>query len=105
MVSPHAGDLVEQRLIGMAVLGDVDHREVRCDVGVHQRRHGQRNQGDMCEGRVAADRHPGKVAASCSRQRHHGLHQRDAEGQNQCEVAEFGNHRRTSLRIRRGREA
>ena len=58
VVAPDAGDLVEQRLVGVAVLDDVDDREIRGDVGVHQRRHRQRDQRELRQRRVAAHRHP-----------------------------------------------
>ncbi len=87
MVSPYPGDLVEQRLIGVAVLDDVDDREVGDDVGVHQREHCQRGQREADQGAGPADRHPAYMAPGGADHRDGRLDHGDKQRQDQREVA------------------
>ena len=92
VVSPHAGNLVDQRLGRMGILGHVEHREIRDDIGVGQRDEGDADQQDLqqCRRRCAAHQHA--VAALGAIERHQELEDRDGEGQNQREMANFDDH-------------
>ena len=92
VVAPHAGDLVEQRLVDVAVLGDVQHREIRRDIGVHQRREGERDQRELRQRGACAERHQPGVTRARAPQRHGRLHQRQRQRQDQREMAELDDH-------------
>ena len=55
VVSPCAGELVEQRHLRMGILEDVEDREIRRDVACYQRREGDRDEAEL---RNAAGRRP-----------------------------------------------
>ena len=63
MVPPHAGDLVDERLRRMRVGPDILQREVRGDVGHHQRREGNRDEQELHLRRRHRDGHQLRVVA------------------------------------------
>ena len=71
VVAPDAGDLVEQRLGRVAVLDDIEHREIRGDVGVDQRREGEARSARTAPAPWrCADRHQPASRARRAAQRH-----------------------------------
>ena len=93
MVSPHAGDLVDQRFRGMRILEYGQEREVRGDVAPDQRKEGQTDEGELGDGGRSGDRHQHGVAAACAPERDRGLHHGESERQHEGVMAEFGDHR------------
>ena len=67
VVAPHAGHLEEQRLGRVAVLPDVQHREVGGHVGGGQRREGERDEGEADDRRRCRRRRPAARRASEAR--------------------------------------
>ena len=92
VVPPHAGDLVEQRQLRVRVLGDVEDREVRNDMGLHQR--GEGNADEQEQGQRGRCGHRGQVPVALERavEGDGRLDQRQKQRQHQREVAEFGDH-------------
>ncbi|MNZ64235.1 hypothetical protein D3C78_824020 [compost metagenome] len=91
--APDGAELVVpgQRAVGVA--GHVGHREVIHHEGVGQAAEGERQEGELPPGGRLGQAHPLAVAAPGADQRQARLHQRHAQGENQGQVAEFGNHR------------
>ena len=51
MRAPQRGDAIEQRQRGVGILGDIAHREVVVDEGVHQHADGERDEHELAAGR------------------------------------------------------
>ena len=92
VVSPHAGDLVEQRLHRVRVLRHVDDREIRRDVAPGQAAEGEDDQGELCVRSGPGERHRALIAALRAEQRHHGLHAGRRQRQHQREMADLRDH-------------
>ncbi len=92
VVRPHTGDLVEERLGGVAVLRHGRQREIRGDVGVRERHEGQRHQRELSDRGAAGERHQRGIAARGAVERHHRLHDRQHQRQGESEMAELGDH-------------
>jgi hypothetical protein len=92
MVPPDAGDLVDQRLVGMGVRDNKGEREIRPDEG--QRQHAERHRRQQkLDGRGGGGQpHPAGPAAACADQRHHRLHEGHQKGEDQREMAKFCGH-------------
>ena len=92
VVSPHAADLVEQRLGGMGVGDNILDREVGHHIGVGQRGEGRGNQDQLQHRRRQRCPHQRLVAAMGAVERNEELVQRHAGGEDQREMPDFGNH-------------
>ena len=92
MVPPHAGDPIDQRQGGVAVLEHVLDAEVRGDVRPGQRAEGERGQGGQGHRRRPGDRYGVGVAAVAAPEARPCLDQGHQEGQHQGVVAQFDNH-------------
>ena len=92
MAAPGRGKAVVDRQAGVRVAGNVEHREIVAD-----KRPGQAPERDRDEHELALrgrprDSHPGGVATKAADQRHERLHDGDAQGDDESEVTELGNH-------------
>ncbi len=92
VVAPHAGDLVEQRLVGVAVLDDVDDREVGRDIGVDERGKRQRHEDEARERGAAPQLHQPEMAPCRAPERQARLRQLDDEREDEREMAELDDH-------------
>ena len=61
-------------------------------MGVDQRGEGDRDAGELSQGRASADRHQLGVADARSPKRHHGLNERGGEREHKGEMADLDNH-------------
>ena len=92
MVPPHAGDLVEQRLVGVRVDDDVLDREVGGDVGPGEREEGDREQGEVGQrGRLGNPHETAVTGLGAPRGQGH-LHQCDDQREDDGEMSEFDDH-------------
>ena len=66
VVAPHAGNLVDQRLGRMRILGHVEHREIRDDIGM-----GQRNERRCRSAAPVTVRPERRCASACGRRAEH----------------------------------
>ena len=92
VTAPHPRQSVGERQLGVRMTGDVFDREI-----VLRKRPGKRGEGDRNEDELALrggprQRHQRFIAARRADQRQRALHQRDAQREDQREVAEFGDH-------------
>jgi hypothetical protein len=107
VVSPDAGDLVEQRLRRMRVLRHVGDGEIGDDVGVGERAEGDGDQQKLRQRRRLGHRHHRPIAPRRAGQRQRALQQRHQGGEDQGEMADLRDHAarlrpgpRTSPRLR-----
>ncbi|MCY1455090.1 hypothetical protein D9M71_722000 [compost metagenome] len=93
MGAPHGAELVVpgQRAVGVA--GHVGHREVVHHEGVGQAAEGEGQEGELPPGGRLGQAHPLAITAPGADQRQGRLHGGHAQGKDQGQVAEFGNHR------------
>ena len=98
VIAPGSGDPVEKRLQRMRIFPNADDREIGSHIGRDQGDEGQRRHGKSRHRDGAADRHHAGVARPCAQQRQHGLHQRQREGENECEMTYFDHDRGPSSR-------
>ena len=93
VAAPGGGDLVEHRLVGVAVGRDIGDREVRDREGQDQ---GGESQGDNAragQGRALGRAGQHRAAAQTTGRSHAGLQHREHQGEDQGESAQFNNHR------------
>ncbi|MGY3360318.1 hypothetical protein ACVWZK_006981 [Bradyrhizobium sp. GM0.4] len=83
MVSPHASDLVEQRLHGVGILVDVDDGEVRLHVQHHKRDERRTDEQKLRQRSGARHIHQRVIAQPRADQGHDGLDQCQSERQHQ----------------------
>ena len=105
MVSPHAGQAVEQRLERMGVLRHSRDREVRENIGP-----GERPERDCGEDKLAERRMPGEVhqclpAPRGPVKRQHRLQESEAQCKREGEMAEFRRHDPSAFPARRSASA
>ncbi len=74
------------------MLGDVDHREVVGDEGLRQAGEGEGDEQRQRGGRRAGDGDPGLAVGVGADQRQGAEDQRNQAGEDEREMAEFGNH-------------
>ncbi len=92
VVPPQARDLVEERLRRVGVAPDILDREVRGNIGRHQRDEGDGDQDELELRGGSCDRHKLWIAHAGADQRQHHLHDGDAKGEDQRVVTGLGNH-------------
>ena len=92
MIAPGAGELVEQRLGRVGVVGDRYHREVGDDEGLHQTGERGRDEDELGQRRRPRQRHQAAIAEPRAERRGGHLHQRHREREDQGEVADLGDH-------------
>ncbi|MHC2272429.1 hypothetical protein ACVILJ_007812 [Bradyrhizobium diazoefficiens] len=93
MVSPNAGDLVEQRLHRMRILVDVGDGEIRIHMQHHQRHERGADEQQLRQRGGARHAHQRIVAQPRADQRHDGLDQCQPERQHQRVMPGFRDHR------------
>ena len=84
--------LVEQRLHAVRIGRDVGEREVADHVGVHQREERGRDEQELGQRRRPRPADQGGVIARRADQRHDRLQDRDAQREDQREMADLGDH-------------
>ena len=92
MAAPDTGDAVldgEQRV---GVLGDVNHREIVGDEGLRQAGEGKGDEQRHGRCGRAGDGNPGQTVGVGADQRQGAEYQGDQGGEDEGEMAEFGNH-------------
>ncbi len=96
VIAPGGGDLVDQRLAGVRVGGDVGEREVGDHEALDQggKRDGQEQ--ELAERARAGERHQAGIAARGAQQRQRPLDQGEPERQHQGVVADLADHGATS---------
>ena len=92
VVRPDAGNLVDQRLQRVGVAGDERDREVRDREGVDEREEGGGHQAELEQRRRLCDRHHRRIASGRADHRHRPLDQGQQEGEDEREMADFGDH-------------
>ena len=92
VVRPYAGDFVEEGLRRVRVGGHDADREVRRDEGPDQRCECGDDAGGLCKRGLSRVIHQRRLAPPRADQRYDRLGQRDREGQQEGEVADFWNH-------------
>ena len=92
VIAPGAGELVEERLGRVRVVGDRDDREVGDDEGLHQTGEGGRDEDELRQSRRPRQRHQPRVADPRAERRRAGLHQRHRERQDQGVMADLRDH-------------
>ena len=90
VVAPHAGDLEEQRLRGIAVLVDVLDREVGGHVRRDERAEGDRHEAEADDRRRSRHCDEALVAPADAKQRHARLDEHQRQREHQRVVAELG---------------
>ncbi|MGY4496409.1 hypothetical protein ACVWYH_000336 [Bradyrhizobium sp. GM24.11] len=93
MVSPHSGDLVDQRLHGVGILVDIGDGEIRVHVQRYKRNERRADEQELRQRGGARHVHQRRIAQACADQRHEGLDQRQRERQHQCVMSGFRDHR------------
>ncbi len=93
MVTPHAAELVDERLCRMGILEHVDHGKIRPHVANRQRGEGNRDKAELRNCRRAGHVHQHGIVLARPDHRHAGLDKRQSERQHERIVAEFGDHR------------
>jgi hypothetical protein len=88
--APHGAELVVPGQGAVGVAGHVGDGEVVGHEGVGQATEGEHQEGELAPGGRLGQAHPQAVAAPGAEQRHHGLHQRQAQRQDHRQVAQFG---------------
>ena len=77
----------------MRILGDVENREIRHQMGVDEGREGDRDQRQLAQRGAAADRHQADVADTRPQKtRHDGLGEGRAEREHEGEIADLDDH-------------
>ena len=92
MVPPDAGDLVDHRLGGMAVLINVDDREIGRDEGVGQRREGSGEQDKLQACGTGGHRHQAGIVQLRAVQTEGCLGEGNRHGEHENEMAKLGDH-------------
>ena len=92
VVPPDPGNLVDRRGGAVGVLRDVEHGEIRDEMGVDERGEGDRETGELGQRRASSDRHQVGVAEARAPGRHDRLRQRGGEGENEGEMADLDDH-------------
>jgi hypothetical protein len=106
VITPHRRELVEERFLQAAVLGDVQHREIRDHVSVHQRREGEGDEDELRQRCRARRRHRVPIAARRAGKAQAGLQHGHGKRQDEREMAQLDNHDTRRLgAVRRGTQA
>ena len=92
MIPPGARDLVNHRLQGMGVLGDVQHREIVDHRAPDQAAIGSPQSNQLPVRQRRRGRHKSGVAGLRAPERQNHLHGGESDGQRQGKMAEFRNH-------------
>ena len=92
VVAPHAGDLVDERLFRVRVLGDVQHREIGRHIEPHEAQEGRGDEDELGFGGGAGGAEQQNVVPGRSPMRHDALEDGGRQGERQHEVAKFGDH-------------
>ena len=92
VVTPDAGDLVDQRFQRMRILEHVGDGEIRADVQHHQQRERDAGEQKLRQRGRARDVHQGDIAAARTDQRHRRLDQRQRQRQHQRVMPGLGDH-------------
>ena len=92
VVSPDAGELVDERHRRVRILEDVQHREVGADIAGGQRRKRRGDEHELRQCRRACDAHQRRIVGARAPQRHGRLNQRERERENERVVPELRRH-------------
>ena len=92
MVSPHARDLVDQRLGGVRIGIDIGEREIGIDISPGQRREREGDERELRQRRRLRRLHQPEIAGRCAIERHARLIERRCERQHQRQMSELGDH-------------
>jgi hypothetical protein len=92
VVPPHAGKLVDERLLRVRVLDDVEHREVGGHVGARQRRERESDEREHRERRRAGDSHEDRIAGAGAPERDDELDERQPECEREREMTGLDQH-------------
>ena len=92
MPTPNAGNPVGQRQLRVGVVGNVANGKIVFDERPGQRKVGEQHQESLSQRQRRGAAHPGRVAPLGSQARQKRLQCRQHTGQDQGEMAEFGNH-------------
>ncbi len=92
MVSPHAGDLVDQRLGGVRILEHIDHGEIRPHVAGHQRAEGDGKEAELRNSSGTSNGHEHGIILVRANGRHAGLNERHYQREHERVMAELGDH-------------
>src|SRR5690554_5595337 len=92
MVSPHPGDLVNQRGVGVRVGGRQANREITLNEGPRQTDIGQHDEKKLPLCRRTPDTHQREPVAMCADHRHGGLYQRENQRKDEGEMTKLCNH-------------
>src|SRR5262249_45127848 len=95
VTAPRRGELVEDRQCGVRVLRHEQHAEVVVQERVLEHAESDDHEHELPRRRRTRERHPLRFTDSSTRERQHRLHEREAERQDQRELAQLGNHSAT----------
>ena len=94
MTAPGRGQAVEPRQAGIRVGGNIEHGEIVVDEAIGQTAKRECREYELALGRGTGNIHPGNVAACGTDERQDRLSNGNTECDDQCEMSEFGNHRK-----------
>ena len=92
MAAPHGGDAVLQRQQRIRVLGDIDHREIAGHESLRQAGEGESDEQRQRRGGWTGNGNPGQAVVVGADQGQGAENQGDQRGEDQGEMAEFGDH-------------
>src|SRR5574337_639503 len=92
MRAPYCGEFVKPRQCGVGSLGHVGHRKIVGEETIRQRAERQGHKERLCDCGRTHGAHPYQLFALCAGQAEKRLCQRQTQGQNQCQMADFWNH-------------
>ena len=96
VIAPGAGELVEQRLGRVGIVGNRHHREVGDDEGLHQAGERRRDEDELRHRRRPRQRHQAAVPQPCAERCGGGLDQRHRQREDQGVMADLRNHSASS---------
>ena len=97
MVAPHAGNLVQHRLVGVRIQRDKPQGKVRHHKGIGQRGKGCGDQDQLHKRCRFRQGHQPTVAPRGAVQGQCGLHERNRKGKDQRKMAQFDDHRHSPI--------
>ncbi len=92
MRAPNAGNQVQNRQRGVGILGDVGHGKIVYQRAVSQAAVGNGHEQPLPVSGWPGDSYPAGNATERADDGKEAQHQRQAQGEDEGEVAEFGNH-------------
>src|ERR1019366_223207 len=90
--SPHGSNAIEQRQVGVRVSGDVQHRKIAVDEGIHKARESDGHEHELTRHCGTGDGHPDGPAAPSADEPEKRLRDAEAECQDKGKYPEFRCH-------------